>query len=159
MGFTMKYEIKGTPLPVVECTLEAGESINCEGGAMSWMSANMKMYTSGGGLGKMFSKAFSGEKMFTNTYTAEGGEGVLAMASSFPGEILAFEIQPGKEIICQKSAFLAATPGVEVSIHFQKKIGTGFFGGENVRINKPLLPGSQDTAPDGHSHFAQISGQ
>lgn len=103
---------------------------------MSWMSANMKMYTSGGGLGKMFSKAFSGEKMFTNTYTAEGGEGVLAMASSFPGEILAFEIQPGKEIICQKSAFLAATPGVEVSIHFQKKIGTGFFGGEGFIMQK-----------------------
>ena len=69
----MKYEIKGAPLPVVECTLDAGESIVCEAGAMSWMSPNMVMETSGGGIGKMFSKAFSGEKMFQNIYTAQGG--------------------------------------------------------------------------------------
>lgn len=132
----MKYEVMGTPLPVVECTLEAGESIICEGGAMSWMTPNMKMETNGGGLGKMMSKAFSGEKMFHNKYTAEGGAGTIAFASSFPGTILAVEIAPGKELICQKSAFLAATTGVDLSIHFQKKLGTGFFGGEGFIMQK-----------------------
>ncbi|MCR5690821.1 MAG: TIGR00266 family protein [Eubacterium sp.] len=132
----MNYEVKGTPLPVVECTLAAGESIICEGGAMSWMSGNMEMETSGGGLGKMFSKAFSGESMFQNKYTAVGGEGTIAFASSFPGNILAIEIGPGKEVICQKSAFLAATPGVELSIHFQKKVGAGFFGGEGFIMQR-----------------------
>ncbi len=132
----MRYEIKGSPLPVVECTLEAGESIICEGGSMSWMSANMQMETSGGGIGKMFSKAISGEKLFHNKYTATGSSGMIAFASSFPGNILAVEIAPGKEIVCQKSAFLAATPGVDVSIFFQKKLGSGFFGGEGFIMQK-----------------------
>ena len=132
----MRYEIKGSPLPVVEWTLEAGESIICEGGSMSWMSANMQMETSGGGIGKMFSKAISGEKLFHNKYTATGSSGIIAFASSFPGNILAVEIAPGKEIVCQKSAFLAATPGVDVSIFFQKKLGSGFFGGEGFIMQK-----------------------
>lgn len=132
----MQYEIKGTPLPVVECTLEAGESIVCESGAMSWMTGNMQMETSGGGIGKMFSKAMSGENMFQNRYTAQGSQGSIAFASSFPGDIIAVDIRPGQEIICQKSAFLAATPGVELSIFFQKKVGTGFFGGEGFIMQK-----------------------
>ena len=132
----MRYEIKGTPLPVVECYLQNGESLNCEGGAMSWMSGNMEMTTTGGGLGKMFSKAFSGEAMFHNTYTARGGEGMIAFASSFPGNIIAVEIEPGQELICQKSAYLASTPGVECSIFFQKKLGAGFFGGEGFIMQR-----------------------
>lgn len=132
----MKYEIKGNNLPLVECFLEEGESVVCENGAMSWMSPNMQMQTTGGGLGKMFSKAFSGERMFHNIYTAQGGPGFIAFASSFPGSILAVNIQPGQEVICQKSAFLAATPGVELSIHFQKKLGAGFFGGEGFIMQK-----------------------
>lgn len=103
---------------------------------MSWMSANMQMETSGGGIGKMFSKAISGEKLFHNKYTAMGSSGIIAFASSFPGNILAVEIAPGKEIVCQKSAFLAATPGVDVSIFFQKKLGSGFFGGEGFIMQK-----------------------
>ncbi len=90
----MQYEIKGTPLPVVECTLEAGESIMCESGAMSWMTGNMKMETSGGGIGKMFSRAMSGENMFQNRYTAQNTQGSIAFASSFPGDIIVKEIRP-----------------------------------------------------------------
>jgi len=132
----MRYEIKGTPLPVVECQLEPGETIICEGGAMSWMTPNMSMQTSGGGIGKMFSKAFSGESMFQNRYTAQGEMGMIAFTSSFPGNIIAVEIQPGRDIICQKSSFLAATAGVELSIHFQKKFGAGLFGGEGFIMQR-----------------------
>lgn len=132
----MKYEILGGQLPVVECTLENGEALRCEGGAMSWMSPNMQMETSGGGLGKMFAKAFSGEKMFQNTYTARGGQGLIAFASSFPGNIVAVEIRPGQDVICQKSAFLASEPGVELSVFFQKKLGAGFFGGEGFIMQR-----------------------
>ncbi len=132
----MQYEIKGTPLPVVECTLEAGESIMCESGAMSWMTGNMKMETSGGGIGKMFSRAMPGENMFQNRYTAQNTQGSIAFASSFPGDIIVKEIRPGQEVICQKSAFLAASTGVELSIFFQKKVGSGFFGGEGFIMQK-----------------------
>lgn len=132
----MRYEIKGTPLPVVECQLDMGEAMICEGGSMSWMSPNMDMQTSGGGLGKMFSKAITGESMFLNTYTAMGGPGMIAFASSFPGNILAMQIGPGQEIICQKSSFLACTPGVEFSVFFQRKFGAGLVGGEGFLMQR-----------------------
>ena len=132
----MQYEIKCAPMPVVECTLEAGESLKCEGGSMSWMTSNMKMQTSGGGIGKMFSKALSGEKLFQNIYTAEGGRGQIAFAATFPGNIIAVEIAPGKDLICQKSAFLASTMGVDISIFFHRKLGAGFFGGEGFIMQR-----------------------
>lgn len=132
----MNYTIEGEPLPVVICELSGGETMITEKGAMSWMSPNMQMETTGGGIGKMFGRAFSGESMFQNRYTAQGGNGMIAFASSFPGSIRAYEIGPGKEIVAQKSAFLASTAGVELSIFFQKKIGGGFFGGEGFIMQK-----------------------
>ncbi len=132
----MKYSIEGEPLPVVVCELESNEMMITEKGAMSWMSPNMKMETVGGGVGKMFGRMFSGESMFVNHYTAMGGPGMIAFASSFPGSIRAFEISPGKEMICQKTAFLASTSGVELSVFFQKKAGAGFFGGEGFIMQK-----------------------
>lgn len=132
----MKYQIQGEPMPVVICTLEDGESMITEKGSMVWMSPNMEMKTSAGGIGKAFGKLFSGESMFQNIYTARGGQGLIAFASSFPGAIRAVEITPGKTIIAQKSAFLASTSGVELSVHFQKKVGAGFFGGEGFIMQK-----------------------
>ena len=133
----MNYTIEGAPLPVVICNLEGGETMLTEKGAMSWMSPNMKMETTtGGGIGKMFGRAFSGESMFINRYTAQGGTGLIAFASSFPGDIRAFEIAPGQEIVAQKSAFLASTAGVEMSVFFQKRIAGGLFGGEGFIMQK-----------------------
>ena len=133
----MKYEIKGDTLPVVICHLEKDETIVCESGAMSWMSENMKMETTtNGGIGKMFGRMISGENLLQNRYVSKGKAGYVAFASSFPGSIIPVEIEPGKEIIVQKSAFLAATPGVELSIHFKKKIGAGLFGGEGFIMEK-----------------------
>ena len=132
----MKYEIKGGSFPVVICYLENGEKMITEKGSMCWMSPNMQMETKGGGLGKMFSKAFSGESMFQNHYTARGGQGMIAFNSSFPGEIKVVEIAPGQEMIVQKSAFLAAEAGVELSIHFNKKLGAGLFGGEGFIMQR-----------------------
>ena len=133
----MKYNITGDNLPVVICTLDAGEQMITERGSMSWMSPNMKMETtSNGGLGKALGRMFSGEALFQNRYTAQGGPGMIAFASSFPGAIRAFTITPGSDLIVQKSAFLAAEPGVELSVHFQKKLGAGFFGGEGFIMQR-----------------------
>ena len=136
MGFIMRYEIKGDNLPAVVCTLESGESMITESGAMSWMTPNMKMETSGGGVGKMFGRMFSGENVFQNIYTATGGQGLIAFASSFPGSIRAVEISPSRPIIAQKSAFLASERGVELSVFLQKKLGAGLFGGEGFIMQK-----------------------
>ena len=133
----MKYEIKGDTLPVVICHLEAGERMITERGSMAWMSPNMKMETStNGGFGKAFGRMFSGEAMFQNIYTAQGGNGLIAFASSFPGSIKAFEIGPGQEYIFQKKAFLAGEPGVNISVHFHKKVASGLFGGEGFILQK-----------------------
>lgn len=132
----MKYQIKGEPMPVVICQLEAGESVICESGAMSWMSPNLEMETSGGGAGKVFGRMFAGESMFQNRYTARREAGMIAFASKFPGDIRAVEITRDSPVICQKGAFLASTEGVEMSVAFQQKFSTGLFGGEGFIMQK-----------------------
>ena len=133
----MEYQIEGAPLPVVICQLEAGETMLTERGSMSWMTPNMKMETStNGGLGKAFGRMLSGDSIFQNRYTAQGGQGLIAFASSFPGSIKAVEITPERPVVVQKSGFLASEQGVELSIFFQKKGGAGFFGGEGFIMQK-----------------------
>lgn len=117
---------------------------------MSWMSPNMEMATVGGGVGKAIGRMFSGESLFQNKYTAKGGKGLIAFASSFPGQIMNVEVRPGASMVCQKSAFLAAQAGVELSIHFQKKIGAGFFGGEGFIMQKLSGQGTAFIEIDGH---------
>ena len=133
----MKYEIQGGNFPVLICTLDANETMITEGGGMSWMTQNMKMETSSnGGIGKMLGRMMTKESLFQNNYTAQGGEGMIAFASSLPGEIMALEVAPGQEYVAQKSAFLASTSGVTLSTFFQKKLGAGFFGGEGFIMQK-----------------------
>jgi uncharacterized protein (TIGR00266 family) len=133
----MRYEIIGKPLPVVTCYVNAGETLITESGSMSWMSPNMKMETStNGGIGKALGRMFSGDSLFQNRYTAMGTEGLIAFASSFPGSIRAIEISPGNQMIVQKSAFLASEASIELSLHFQKKLGAGFFGGEGFIMQR-----------------------
>ena len=132
----MKYEIQGEPMPVVICDLESGEPMITEKGSMVWMSPNMEMETSAGGLGKAFGRMFSGESIFQNIYTPRGGPGMIAFGSSLPGTIRAIPIDPAHPVIVQKRGFLASEQGVELSIHFQKKMKTGFFGGEGFIMQK-----------------------
>ena len=132
----MEYQIQGETTPVVICQLSSGESMITEKGSMVWMSPNMEMQTSAGGLGKAFGRMFSGESIFQNKFTAQGGPGMIAFASSFPGDIRAIEITPDRPVIVQKSAFLAGEAGVELSVFFQKKLGSGFFGGEGFIMQK-----------------------
>ena len=147
----MQYQIAGEPLPVVTCQLAAGETMITERGSMSWMTPNMRMETTtNGGLGKAFGRLLAGEALFQNRYTAQGGPGLIAFASSFPGSIRAFEIGPGKELVVQKSGFLAAEAGVELSVFFQKKLGSGFFGGVGFIMQKLSGRGIAFTEIDGH---------
>ena len=148
----MRYSIEGTPLPVVICQLENGESMITERGSMSWMSPNMKMETtSGGGLGKMLGRMFSGEALFQNRYTAQNGDGMIAFASSFPGSIVPVTITPGNGVIVQKSGFLASEESVELSIFFQKKLGKGLFGGEGFIMQQLSGNGVAFLEIDGHA--------
>ena len=147
----MEYRIEGTPLPVVICRVENGETMITERGSMSWMSPNMQMETTtGGGLGRALGRMFAGEALFQNRYTARGGPGTIAFASSFPGSIRPFEIGPGREVIVQKRGFLAAESGVQLDIHFQKKLGVGLFGGEGFIMQRLSGRGVAFVEFDGH---------
>ena len=133
----IRYEIEGGTLPVVICYPEAGQTLCTERGGMSWMSPNMKMDTnSGGGLKKAIGRFFSGESIFMNEYTAQGGPGMIAFASSFPGSIIPYEVTPGNGIVVQKRGFLAMEKGLDLSVFFQQNIGSGFFGGEGFIMQK-----------------------
>lgn len=147
----IKYEIDGGHLPVVICYPEAGQTLCTESGAMSWMSPNMTMETnSGGGLKKAFGRLLSGDSIFMNEYTAQGGAGMIAFASSFPGSIIPYQVTPGNGIIVQKRGFLAMEKGMELSVFFQKKLGKGLFGGEGFIMQKVSGNGLVFLEIDGH---------
>ena len=148
----MRFEITGEPMPVVICHLEAGESMMTESGSMVWMSPNMKMETNaGGGLKKAFGRMLSGESLFQNVYTAQGGPGMIAFASSFPGQIREIKVDANHPIVAQKAAFLAGTRDVELATFFQKKLGAGLFGGEGFIMQKITGSGTAFIEIDGHA--------
>lgn len=132
----MQYEIWGGMMPAVTLKLEQGESIYTQSGGMSWMTSGINMETNmSGGLGKGLGRMFSGESLFMATYTSQAPGQEITIASTIPGEILKFEINPSYRIVAQKGAFLCATPGVELSA-FVNKAKTGFFGGEGFVLQQ-----------------------
>ncbi|MCL2300999.1 MAG: AIM24 family protein [Firmicutes bacterium] len=157
----MQYKIIGEPMPVVECTLAAGESMVTERGSMAWMTPNMQMTTNaGGGLGKMFTRAISGESVFQNIYTCQGGPGLIAFGSSFVGSIRAYQIAPGRGVVVQKGGFLASEPGVQLSIHFNQNLGVGLLGREGFVMQKLSGQGAAFVEIDGYCvEYALAPGQ
>ena len=146
----MKTEIIGENLPVLVCKLQRGEEIFTETGGMSWMSQGIKMKTNtNGGLMKGLGRALAGESIFMNVFTSEADEAEIAFASVFPGKILEFDLRDGEKIIAQKRAFLCAEKSVQMSMHFRKKIGAGFFGGEGFIMQKLTGPGKAFLEIDG----------
>jgi uncharacterized protein (TIGR00266 family) len=146
----ISYRIDGTTLQVVTIELEPGEVIYSESGGMSWMSGNVEMKThSGGGLGKMFKRALSGEALFITDFFVNNNRGTVAFASEFPGKIIPFDLRPGESIIVQKDAFMCAEKSVEMDMAFRKRLGTGIFGGEGFIMQRISGPGLAFIEVDG----------
>lgn len=147
----MEYKIIGTTMQAAILELDPGETVYSESGGMAWMSGNVRMQTTtrGGGLGGMFKRAISGESLFLVEFTSEGGKGVVAFASDFPGKVIPIHLTEGQEIICQKQAFLCAEKTVGLDIHFRRKLGAGIFGGEGFILQKLIGPGVAFVALDG----------
>lgn len=146
----IRYEIEGGNLPVVICYPEPGQTLCTQSGAMSWMSPNMEMATHSGGFKKALGRLFSGESLFLNEYTARGSAGMIAFASTFPGSIIPYQVTPGNGIIVQKRGFLAMEKGLEMSVYFQKRLGSGFFGGEGFIMQQITGNGMVFLEIDGH---------
>jgi len=133
----MEYEIKGGPFPIVICYLKHGEKMKTEGGGMALMTPRMKMETTtDGGIIKGLGRALSGDSMFLTYYTAEDDDQHVGFASRFPGKVITLDITEDRPIIAQKSAFLTGEEGVDIKMHFRKKLGAGLFGGEGFILQK-----------------------
>lgn len=146
----MNYSIEGGALPAVIITLNPGETIISEVGARTWSRGQVTTETKAeGGVGKTLGRMFSGESLFMSRYTAQA-PAEIAFSSSFPGRIVARELQAGQSIICQKRAFLCATYGVELAVHFQKKLGAGLLGGEGFIMQRVTGPGLVFLEIDGY---------
>jgi uncharacterized protein (TIGR00266 family) len=145
------YEIKGAEMQFVEIELDPGEAAVGEAGSMMFMDAGVAMDTvfgdgrqgaAGGGLfGKLLGagkRLITGESLFTTVYTNQATTRQrIAFAAPYPGKILPMDLrQLGGTLICQKDAFLCAARGVALGIHFQQKLGVGFFGGEGFIMQK-----------------------
>jgi uncharacterized protein (TIGR00266 family) len=133
----MRHKIEGDVMQILTIELDEGEEVYSESGAMTWMSNNMNMESyMRGGLGAGLGRMFTGESLFMVKYTSLGGSGIVSFAPAFPGKIIPLEITPGKEMICQKDAFLAAEESVSLDVIFKKKLGAGLFGGEGFLLEK-----------------------
>ena len=133
----MEYEIRGGAFPIVICTLQEGETMKNETGAMSFMTSGMKMETNtGGGLLKGIGRALSGDTLFLNYFTANSDNQQIGFSARTPGKIMPIRLDGTNSIIGQKNAFLAAENGVDLDIYFKNKLGAGIFGGEGFILQK-----------------------
>lgn len=144
----LDYELIGDDLQAVVVTLDPGETVIAEAGAMMFMEQGIEMNTTldpnrqgGGMLGKLFSGArrvLSGDTFFITTFAnAVSSRRNVAFSSHFPGKIRPVDLQEwGGTIIAQKDSFLCAPRGTTVDVAFTKRIGAGFFGGEGFILQR-----------------------
>jgi len=138
----MRYDIHGSVLPSVDVWLEAGEAVYTESGGMAWMKGDLRMDTSTrGGLLKGLGRSLAGESLFMTTYTCQSGEAMVTFTPEAPGRIMVFELQAGQSLICQKDAFMVAQEGVQLEVHFRRRLGAGLFGGEGFILQRISGPG------------------
>ena len=134
----MKYEILGNTVPVVEVTLNRGESMYTQSGGMAWQTQGIKMSTNArGGVMKSLGRMFTGESIFMSSYTAEADEAKIAFATTVPGDIMPINMsEMPNGMMLQKGAFLCAEQDIELSVAFTKRFSAGLVGGEGFILQK-----------------------
>lgn len=137
----MEHFVLGTTMPALELRLQPGESVIADSGELSWMtdSINLKTSTQGGGGKGIFGaikRMAGGGSLFLTEYSANGRAGAVTFASKMPGSILPISIEPGSGYMVHRHGFLAGTPGVQITVGFQKSLGAGIFGGEGIVLQK-----------------------
>jgi uncharacterized protein (TIGR00266 family) len=143
------YKIIGEEMQCVEIELDPQETVIAEAGSFMMMEQEIMMETifgdgskqQGGFMNKLFSagkRLLTGESLFMTAYTHTGsGKKKVTFASPYPGKIIPIDLSAiDGRLICQKDAFLCAAKGVSIGIEFQRKLGTGLFGGEGFIMQK-----------------------
>jgi uncharacterized protein (TIGR00266 family) len=136
----IQYRLHGSDIQMVEAILDPGEAVIADTSSMICMDGNIAMNTGMGGQGLFsgFKRMFTGEDFFITEFSNEGSEKQgITLSASMPGKVMPFDLSEiGGEIICQKDAFLGAAADSQLEIHFNKKMGVGFFGGEGFILQK-----------------------
>ena len=133
----MNYEIIGNSFPAAVVTLEKGETVVTQSGAMAWSDTDVEMTTNAeGGLLKSIGRMFSGASLMFVRHTARRDGSKVTFSASFPGEIREFKIDADHEYIAQKSAFMAADEGVAIDATVSKSFWAGLVGGEGFVMQK-----------------------
>jgi uncharacterized protein (TIGR00266 family) len=138
----MKEQVIGSTLPVLEVSLDPGESVVAEVGEFSWMTDSIQMSTGMGagvgGRGVMgaLKRAVGGSTFLFSTYTAQGSAGMIAFAAKLPGSIMPVDVGRGTEYMVHRHGFLAGTQGIEISAGFQQSFTAGVFGGEGFILQR-----------------------
>jgi uncharacterized protein (TIGR00266 family) len=142
----LDYAIQGDNLQIARVYLKPGQEVFADAGRMVYKTANVNWDTrmTGDSLGQKLLGAFrrtvTGESLFV-TYFRADTPGEVGFAGHYPGKIQVFELPAGRSLLAQRDAFLLATPTVQYSVAFVKKLGAGFFGGEGFILEKFTGPG------------------
>ncbi|HEC22555.1 MAG TPA: TIGR00266 family protein [Chloroflexi bacterium] len=154
----MKYRITGTTMQVLDILLFKGEEVFTEAGGMAWYRGQVQMNTNmPGGLMGGLGRALAGESLFLTTYTALSDQAEVTFAPEAPGAILPLELAAGQSVIAQRDAFMCAQQGVELAVHFKKRIGVGLFGGEGFILQRVSGPGMAFFEIDGEVRELELA--
>jgi uncharacterized protein (TIGR00266 family) len=138
----MQYKINGTLLQTLEIFLERGETIYTESGDIAWMRGEIDMKADyRGSLIAGLSRMMAGESLILTNYTCRDPNGLVVFTPDIPGKVLDMNLTGEQSLICQKGSFMCAQETVKLEMHFQKKLGAGFFGGEGFILQKITGPG------------------
>ena len=137
----MQHKIVGTTMPVLEFVLDPGDRIVAEAGELGWIGSSIELHTStsaggGGGVFGALKRAIGGGSLFMTEYRAVGAPGLVAFATKVPGHILPIDVRPERPYLVHRHGFLCATPGLELSVGFQRSLGAGVFGGQGFILQK-----------------------
>ncbi|WP_067666096.1 TIGR00266 family protein [Nocardia miyunensis] len=136
----MEPRIIGSVMPVLEVSLEPGESLVAESGQLSWMTESIRLHTStrvgSGGVFRAVKRALAGAGLFMTEYSAARQPGTVAFAAKLPGQIVPVPVEPGREYLLHRHGFLCATGDVRVSLSFQRRLGAGIFGGTGFTLQR-----------------------
>ena len=148
----MQSKIDGTVMQMLTVYLNKGESVFTESGGMAWMTGGVEMSTNTrGGLMKGLGRSLAGESLFMTTYTSAVDGAWVVFTPEAPGKIVELDLAPGQVWIAQKDAFMVAQESVDLAIHFRKRLGAGFFGGEGFILQKLTGPGKAWLEVDGET--------
>jgi len=133
----MEYAIHGSTMQAVVLTLQSGESVITETGGMAWQTGNVKMDTTmPGGLFGGFKRKFTGESFFMTKFEAREANCQVAFTPFAPGKVIPVQLDGGRDVIMQRDAFMVAESTVDLALHFQRRLGAMFFGGEGFILQR-----------------------